>query len=269
MAPRHSPCEHVGMHAFRWNTALLSVALCAVFASHAAAGDDKAKANDVTAGFNAAPQSLYWYGEVDRALNGDMDKTGYVLRSYSSIAAYSYTNPLNSLGEVNGRFYQSDFMVGYQVVRDGVTVSGYAGFDYQDAQLSPNDPTSRVNGTRTGAKVAANIAYDDEKQPVTGSLSTEYSSAYDTYYAQLRVGLRVCKKLVVGPEAEADGDTGYNGQTLGGYATYTVDVTKDQSFDVTIAGGHQFVDGTGSTGVATGFAGSSGPYGTIEVNTSF
>ena len=62
----------------------------------------------------------------------------------------------------------------------------------------------------------------------------------------------------------ADGDTGYNGQTLGGYATYTFDVTKDVSFDATLAAGHQFISGGGA-----GPGGGAGTYGTLEVTTSF
>ena len=254
---------------FRTTSVLGVVASCAAFASVACADDDAPKANTLTAGFNAAPQSLYWYGELDHALNGDADKTGYLLQTYASIAAYNYTNPLNSLGEIDGTFYQFDVMAGYQVVRDGLTLSGYVGFDYQDAKLRPNDPTTPVNGTRTGIKVSADIDYDDDKKPWTASVSTEYSSAYDTYYAQVRLGLRLCKKLVVGPEAEADGDTGYNGQSLGGWAKYTFDVTKDESYDVTLSAGHQFVDGSGASGASSGFAGSSGTYGSIELNTSF
>lgn len=257
---------HVFLVRILVRTAAISLALCAASAASAA---DKPNAYEVTAGFDAAPQSLYWYTEGVAALNGDMGKSGFLMRSYGSISAYNYVSTAPGVGQVDGRLYQIDAMPGYQVVRDGITVSGNVGVDYQDVQLSPNDPTAQVNGTKTGFKVAASVSYDDDKQPITGSLDAEYSTAFATYYAELRVGLRLCKNFVLGPAVEADGDTGYNGQRVGGYATYTVDWIKDQPFDVTLTSGHQFVDTTGASGGATGFGGSSGTYGSIEIDADF
>jgi hypothetical protein len=149
-------------------------------------------------------------------------------------------------------------------VRGGATFGAYLGFDFQDSELSPNDPTNAVNGSEGGIKVALSYEYDDAKQPITGSLNGEYSSVFATYYAEARLGLRLGDKLVVGPEAEADGDTGYNGQTLGGYGKYTFDVAKDVSFDATLTAGHQFISGGGA-----GPGGGAGTFATIEVSTDF
>lgn len=254
------------MHGFRRSGNVLSILACASLAastSIALAGDKKT-ANELTAGFNIAPQSLYWYGELDHAFNGDIDKEGFLLRVASSLAAYNYVATLPGLGEIDGLLYQVDVMPGYQIVRGGATFGAYLGFDFQDSQLSPDDPTNEVIGSRGGIKVALSFAYDEKKDPITGSLNGEYSSVFNTYYAEARLGLRVGDKLVVGPEAEADGDTGYNGQTLGGYATYTFDVTKDVSFDATLAAGHQFISGGGS-----GPGGGAGTYGTLEIITNF
>lgn len=232
--------------------------------SATAAAADKPQANEVTAGFNVAPQSLYWYGEVYHAFNGDLAKGGALLRVSSSLAAYNYEASLARSSEIDGLLYQVDVMPGYQIVRGGATFGAYLGFDFQDSQLSPNDPTNAVNGSKGGIKIALSYEYDEKKHPITGSLNGEYSSVFDTYYAEARLGLRFGDKLVLGPEAEADGDTGYNGQTLGGYATYTFDVTEDVSFDATLAAGHQFISGGGS-----GPGGGAGTYGTLEITTDF
>ncbi len=253
------------MHALRWSRGLAGIAAASVALLYSCtAAADKPRANEVTAGFDAAPQSLYWYGEVDHAFNGDIAKEGAVLRVYNGLAAYNYEASLAPRGEIDGLLYQVDVMPGYQIVRGGATFGAYLGFDFQDSHLSPNDPTNAVNGSKGGIKVALSYEYDEKKHPIIGSLNGEYSSVFDTYYAEARLGLRLGDKLVVGPEAEADGDTGYNGQTLGGYGTYTFDVSEDVSFDATLAAGHQFISGGGS-----GPGGGAGTYGTLEITTDF
>ena len=92
--------------------------------------------------------------------------------------------------------------------------------------LSPQDPTNPLRGTATGAKVEAHYYFADEKQPIDVRLVGEYSTAFETYYAELRVGARICDKLFIGPDAEVDGDTGYNAQRLGGYAKYSFELAK-------------------------------------------
>ena len=139
------------------------------------------------------------------------------------------------------------------------------GLDYQDSLLSPNDPTNAVRGTAIGFKVALSYDFDDDKQPFEASLVGEYSTAFETYYAELRVGARLTDKVSLGPAVEADGTTGYNSQRLGAYVTYAFDLAEDVPLSVTIVGGHQFVSGDG----AAGPSGGAGTYGTLELTTNF
>ena len=91
------------MHALRRSKDLAAIAAASATLLYActAAAAGKPQANEVTAGFNVAPQSLYWYGEVDHAFNGDLAKSGAVLRVYSSLAAYNYEASLARLGEID------------------------------------------------------------------------------------------------------------------------------------------------------------------------
>ena len=115
-------------------------------------------------------------------------------------------------------------------------------------------PASSSRGTTTS----------NDKQPFTASLVGEYSTAFDTYYAELRIGARVGDKLVIGPAASVDGDTGYDAQRLGGHATYAFELTKDVPLEFTLVAGHQFVSSGGS-----GFGGGAGTFGTLEIDTDF
>jgi hypothetical protein len=236
--------------------ALLSVP-CALRAA------DKPQAYEVDAGFDTAPQSLYWYKEAIVAVNRDMAKSGFLVRLYGSVAIYDYVGPTGAT--IDGTLWQFDAMPGYQFVRGAETFGGFIGLDYQDSLLSPNDPTNPVRGTAMGLKVEGHYYFQDDKQPFEASLVGEYSTAFETYYAELRVGARLTEKLSLGPAAEVDGTTGYNGQRLGGYATYAFDLAKDVPLSVTVLGGHQFVSGDGQAGPAGG----AGTYGTLELTTNF
>jgi hypothetical protein len=255
------------MHAICRSQGLLrtATAAAALLCASAAAAGDKPQAYEVNAGFDAVPQSLAWYSEAIVALNHNIAKDGFLLRTYGSLAAYQYANPLPTGGTINGRPWQLDRMPGYQIVRGASTLGGFVGLDYQESSLHPEDPTNPLRGTATGVKVEGHYFFSDEKQPLDAMLVGEYSTAFATYYAELRIGGRICDKLFIGPDASVDGDTGYDAQRLGGYAKYSFEPSKGVSAELTLLGGHQFVSGSGSTG----FGGGAGTYGTIEISTDF
>ncbi|MEO8421623.1 MAG: cellulose biosynthesis protein BcsS [Hyphomicrobium sp.] len=243
--------------------ATAGMVLALLACANAANAADKPQAYEISAGFDAAPQSLYWYSEGIAALNGDIAKDGFLLRTYGSLAVYQYaTNAV--AGIVDGELWQLDLMPGYQFVRGSVIFGGYVGLDYQQSQLLPDDPTNQVNGTTTGIKVEGHYYYSDDKQPFEGSLVGEYSTAFDTYYAEARIGARIAGQLFMGPDASVDGDTGYDAQRLGGYARYAFDLSKGVPLSVTVIAGHQFVSGGGG-----GFGGGAGTFGTLQLDTNF
>jgi hypothetical protein len=252
------------MHAVRRNHARVRLAaMCGAMLLAASAAADQPHAYDVAAGFDAAPQSLYWYSEAISALNGDTGKDGALVRVYGSVAVYEYAATVGG-GTIDGTLWQLDLMPGYQWVRGGVTFGGFVGLDYQQSQLSPPDPTNAVRGTATGLKLEGHYYFDDEKQPFAASLVVEYSTAFDTYYAEVRIGARAGDKLVLGPAASVNGDTGYDAQRLGGYATYAFELAPDVPLALTLVAGHQFVSNGGS-----GFGGGAGTFGTLEIDTDF
>jgi hypothetical protein len=231
----------------------------------AAGAAEKPQAYEFDVGFDAAPQSLAWYSEAIVALNRDIAKDGFLIRTYGSLAVYQYASSLVAGAAIDGQLWQLDVMPGYQIVRGAATFGGYMGLDYQQSLLQPGDPINPVRGTATGLKVEGHYYFSDDKQPIDARLVGEYSTAFDTYYAEMRVGARIWDKLYVGPDASVDGDTGYNAQRLGGYAKYSFDLAKGVPAELTLVSGHQFVSGDGTAGVGGG----AGTYGTIELDTNF
>ncbi len=82
------------MHAVRRSHAGLRIAaacgamlfVCGAGAAH------EPQAYEIDAGFDAAPQSLYWYSEAITALKRDLAKDGFLLRVYGSLAVYQYAS---------------------------------------------------------------------------------------------------------------------------------------------------------------------------------
>ena len=132
------------------------------------------------------------------ALNRDMAKDGFLLRVYGSLAVYEYAAPDDGGGTIDGTLWQLDVMPGYQIVRGGATVRRLRRLRLlQDSSSTPDDPTNPVRGTATGVKVARDTTtFEDDKQPFEASLVGEYSTAFDTYYAELRVGARLDRQAI-------------------------------------------------------------------------
>ncbi len=72
----------------------------------AAAAADKPQAYEVDAGFDVAPQSLYWYSAAITAVNGDIAKSGFLLRTYGSLAVFQYATTAVA-GTVDGELWQA------------------------------------------------------------------------------------------------------------------------------------------------------------------
>ncbi len=117
--------------------ALLAAGLIIVLWPGAATAGDKPQAYEVDIGFDAAPQSLAWYSDGIVALNGNIAKDGFLLRTYGSLAVYQYASPVIAADTINGQLWQIDVMPGYQIVRGGATIGGYVGLDFQELVTEP------------------------------------------------------------------------------------------------------------------------------------
>lgn len=233
--------------------------------SAVAGGDDTASRPDSTvvySGYDFSRRAYYSYLGVEHALNRDLGKDGFVLRAYGSFLHYEY---VNNWVTVTGEAWQGDAMVGYHRDFGHFGASVFIGLDYQDYKLSPDDPTARVRGSEVGFKIAADLE-TDESQRLYFGLNGAYSTAFDTYWARVRAGLRH-GSIVVGPEFIALGGTDYEAQRVGGFMSM-----KKAFFNstLTISGGYQFVPGSNSGAAGQGsVAGSEGPYGAIGFSWTF
>jgi hypothetical protein len=261
--------EQMSMH--RWKplgVATASVLAVIAFGGTSFAGgslkDDQettVERGDWFFGYDHVKGADYFITGVVVSINGDMSKDGWVIRSYSSRVDYD-------LDPGDGRGYQTDAMLGYKFDRNKLNGGIYAGVDWQNYKLKPDDPTDKVRGTEWGFKVAADIETSKDL-PYYFGLDGNYSTAFDSYWVRGRAGLNR-NHITFGPEAIAMGNDGFEAQRLGAFATFTVKLIPNRpTFDVTFSGGHQFVGDSNSGGRTGGTGGSEGTYGNFVISTTF
>jgi hypothetical protein len=211
-------------------------------------------------GFDVVKDATYAFDGVIVAFNRDISKDGWALRAYGSRVDFDQ-DPTG-----DGRGWQGDVMLGYLFNRGAFSGGIYAGADYQNYKLSPDDPTTNVRGTEWGFKVAADVTSSDDR-PLYVSMAGSYSTAFDSYWTRLRLGHNR-NRVVYGIEGQAFGNQDFNAQRLGGFLTFQIPLRPSTPLEVTLSVGHQFVnDSNSGTEVSTG--GGAGAYGTIVFSTTF
>ena len=253
--------------------ALFVLALATLSQAAAAGGNggslkDNAPAEPVErgvlfSGYDIVKDSRYWYQGIIVALNGDMGRDGFFLRAYGSRDDFD-RNP------GDGRQWQGDVALGYMFSRNKVGYEIYAGADYQNVRLSPNDPTAEVRGTEWGFKIGAGIETEKEL-PYYYALEGQYSTAFNSYWARARLGWHR-GRFTFGPEGSVLGDEDFDAQRLGAFVRFDVQVPRFRPVEVTVSGGHQFVSGNdnnNNNGNVGGIGGSSGTYGLLNFSMAF
>ena len=212
-------------------------------------------------GYDLVKDSRYWYQGIIVALNGDMGRDGFFVRAYGARDDFD-RNP------GDGRQWQADLALGYMLSRNQVGYEIYAGVDYQNVKLSPDDPTAEVRGTEWGFKVGAGIETEKEL-PYYYALEGQYSTAFNSYWARARVGLHR-GRFTFGPEASVVGDEDFDAQRVGAFVRFDVELPRFRPVEVTLSGGHQFVSGSNENNDNTGsIGGSAGTYGLLNFSTTF
>jgi hypothetical protein len=204
--------------------------------------------------------------EIDLAFNGDLGKSGFVLRLLGGIGGDDYVS--EDVGKIDVEPVQLDFLLGYQGIRNNVYWSAYVGVDYLDNRLSRSDPSNPLAGSETGVKVAGSLQTAEAK-PVYAGAYGEYSTAYETYYTLFRLGYGF-GRIIVGPEAALLGDETFNSQRVGGFLYFPLKLAANFAPDVYVSGGYSFVeDDSGGGGFSPGAGSGNGGYFAVGVGIAF
>ncbi len=219
-------------------------------------GQANAADTAVFTGVSAANNSTFGYIGGVKAMNGDLSKSGLLLRGMLSYGEYDYGTTAVVGGNVDGRAFGGELGVGYQWVNPGNRVSLYGGVDYQDHNLSPNDTSNEVNGSKTGAAIQAE--YETLGSPLYGSLIGKYSTAFDAYWARGRVGYAF-GSITVGPEVILGGNKEYDEARYGLFLNTPI----SKSLILSFSAGYRNAEGDNARNDQTG------GYGAVNITASF
>jgi opacity protein-like surface antigen len=172
------------------------------------------------------------------ALNGDFTRNGFVFRNFGWYSDYSYDGL--SLGDVDAEDRAMDAMLGYLFYHGSTSIIGYLGMEVRDVDLSPDDTDNPVRGTETGFKVALEVEAGDES-PFYYAFDTSYSTAFDTYYGNLRLGWNR-NGTKFGPEGEIWSEEGDVTSRLGAFVVLPFNLRPTLPAEVSLSGGYQWVE---------------------------
>jgi Cellulose biosynthesis protein BcsS len=227
------------------------------------AQEDRPTTVNTYSGSDWAKDSNSFYTGATISLQRNLDEDGFVARVLGIYGDFDYDEVTVPGGRVDGDLVAGDVMIGYQFTRGVLTSTVYVGVDYLDYDLNPDDPTNEIRGDEVGFKVA----FDSEtgtESPLFVSLSASYSTAFDSYFALLRLGYNN-ERFAVGPEGALFGDQSDDLQRLGGFLTLRHNFSGNTSGQITFYGGHQFADEDTTSNVSGG----EGAYGGVSFSLSF
>ena len=198
------------------------------------------------------------------SLNGDLDTDGFLMRVLGTRGWFEYDR---SIPQADADYWQADVMVGYQIIRNAVTYTGYVGVEYQEYDLSPDDPTAQLRGDEFGFKAAWDIETERYfKRPFYAAVRGSYSTSFDTYYTIARLGLNV-DRFAIGPEAWVMGDASGDASRVGGFVLTDLSLGGSSIGTLSVSGGYQFVDNADHP-TGDNF-GEEGAYGTVKFTMAF
>jgi hypothetical protein len=189
------------------------------------------------------------------ALNGNFNTNGIVARTFGWYADIDGND-----GDATDR--AMDAMLGYMHYFGTWVGVGYVGMEVRDVDVKTNSTGQRFKETETGFKVALEIE-SGEQDPLYFSFDTSYSTAFDTYFGQLRVGYNR-NGTKFGPEGEIWSEDGDVTSRLGAFVSFPITLLPSTFTEVSLSGGYQWVEdddaAAGASNALSGIRGGEGAY---------
>lgn len=252
----------------------LSAAVCALVlgawaAGPAAAGETARASTSVFSGSDYKEDSSFTYIGAVHALNGDLDRDGFLLRVFGGFGEYEYDTTAVARGHVDTDLVLVDVGIGYQTINGGIRYSAYASASYEDHDQSPVDFSNPVRDEEWGFKGQAEVETTAGAPIYFGAIGS-YSTGFESYWVRGRIGANIGHGLVLGPEIIGLGNEGFDqiryGAFLGGLPTLWSLLMGGDS-KMTIAVGYADTDEDGGAG--TGQGGDDSVYGSMSSSFRF
>lgn len=146
-----------------------------------------------------------------------LDAGGFTLKLLLNGGDYTYPSA-GLRRDVDGTLLSAAGLPGWRMVRDGITVSLYAGPAVQDYRLTPYDPGSRLHGFYLGGQFAGEIWYQPSPATMV-ALDSSIVSIGPTGSLRAALGERIFAPVFIGPEAQALWCAEYQEARVGAHVT--------------------------------------------------
>lgn len=249
--------------------AALLIGTADALSSQASAADLPTKAPPAAAGQPAddVNSSVLWLGGDFKnrvaagnvggiyAFSGNLDAPGWLVRGQFTYVGYDFDTTQSANGTGNGKFYDGNAAIGYQVVGNGLVASGFVGLDVQNYNIDPASAATPGVGNKLGAVFFGRIATQGSAQ-FPSAIDGNYSTANNSFWVRGRTGVRF-GNFTIGPEVIGLGNIAFDEIRAGGYVSY--DLSRKWIVQANLGyadgvSGENTSAGRGGTGVYGGVA---------------
>ena len=219
------------------------------------------KAFNVYTGVGGRNSSWYTYAGTVYAVNGDLESSGWILRSQIGGGQYAYQSAAIQ-GRVRGTLFDAYLDGGYkQFIDKDWSLTGYVGVHYRDRDLNVVDPFSNITSSdKVGAHVG--LEFNGAAESLYFNGIAQYSTVENSVWSRLRVGYDFSSvNVIVGPEALYLRDTNFDEYRGGAFVT----IQLNELISLSLSGGYaNYEDNFGGSNNSN-----SSPYGDIGLSFNF
>lgn len=150
-----------------------------------------------------------------------LHEPGFRLRAVGAYGRYHYDGTLFAGGVTlpitfEGQDAYLAALAGYQFHAGHSVLKLFAGIEAEDQDIAPRDPNNSVQGSALGLKLQAEF-WRDLSERMFLSADASYGTAFQEYWALMRLGYRLRPRLALGIEGGAVGNEEYDAGRGGGF----------------------------------------------------
>jgi len=215
------------MRGVAWTGGLLLAAVALACGVRAARAHDTPAASPPKAASAPPTDHFMIFGGVDGWQNGlfshaglvwaprGLNEDGFILKFLAGSGVYRYRA---STTETLGLATLLDALPGWHFKQGRADITLYAGLDFQNHRLRPDDLANTMRGLHSGLRIGADLWWQPTEKTMT-SLSASYASIGQGYWSRLAYGWHLLDRFYAGPEIHAMGDVTYRQWRAGAHVT--------------------------------------------------
>ncbi len=217
--------EQINPHRLLCGAVLVFAGLALFWSASARAQSHDGKAvphTELFSGTDATSNALFGYAGAVWAFGHNISGEGLRVKALAGTGGYNYDSSLPGMaGSVNfdGDVVLAQLLGGYLWRKGELTVKVYAGLGFEEHDISPADPGNSVNGGELGLLGQVELWRNlGEKSWFSADVS--FGDVHGSYWAQMRLGNRLSRRISVGIEGGALGNEDYDSGRGGGFLRY-------------------------------------------------